>query len=361
MWIWELSSSNGGNVGSIIRQSHRYGVSTLIIKSGDGSSYWSQFSRGLVSTLHHHGLRACAWEFVYGNQPVAEARVGAKAVHNGADCLMIDAEGQYEGKYVQAQTYIRKLRRLVGSRYRLGLAGLPYVDYHPAFPYSVFLGRGGAQYNAPQMYWYVIGTTPDGVYSHAYQYNRIYRRPIFPLGEAVPDPPAGTPPASQVRRFRLMARAYHAANASWWVWQGLPRSNWVALSQRISSLSRYRPNTSYARLTPGAQGDLVVWAQEHLASAGQPVTIDGSFGPKTKAAVQRFQRAHRISAIGSIGPATWAALLRYRPISVTWRTRGGRSVARAAGGQTIQVPLSARLPAKRYEIPPRLGAGRPPH
>jgi peptidoglycan hydrolase-like protein with peptidoglycan-binding domain len=157
-----------------------------------------------------------------------------------------------------------------------------------------------------------------------------------------------------------MARAYHAANASWWVWQGLPRSNWVALSQRISSLSGYRPDTSYARLMPGAQGDLVVWAQEHLASAGQSVTIDGSFGAQTEAAVRRFQRAHRISAVGSIGPITWAALLRYRPVRVTWRTRGGRPMAGAAGAQMIQVPLSARLPAKRYEIPPRLGAGRPP-
>ena len=49
-----------------------------------------------------------------------------------------------------------------------------------------------------------------------------------------------------------------------------------------------------------------------------------------------------------------------RPIRVTWRTRGGRPLASAAGRQMIQVPLSARLPAKRYEIPPRLGAGRPP-
>ncbi len=360
MWIWELGSSNGGNLGSIIAQARRHAVSTLIIKSGDGSSYWSQFSHKLVSTLHGHGLKVCAWQFVYGNQPAAEARIGADAKRNGADCLMIDAEGQYEGKYVQAQTYITNLRKLVGSSYPLALAGLPYVDYHPAFPYSVFLGPGGAQYNAPQMYWYVIGTTPDGVYSHAYEYNRLYQRTIFPLGEAVPDPPAGTPPPAQIRRFRLMARAYHAPNASWWVWQDFPGSSWSAISQHVASLSGYRADTSYATVRSGSQGDPVVWAQEHLVGAGLKVSIDGSFGPATTAAVKRFQSAHRLQANGEISSSTWRALLRYRPARVRWVTRRGKPVATAAGTDVVPVPESATLPAKRYEIPPGLGAGRPP-
>ena len=53
----------------------------------------------------------------------------------------------------------------------MALAGFPYVDYHPGFPYSVFLGPGGAQYNAPQMYWVDIGTSVNTVYAHTYAYN----------------------------------------------------------------------------------------------------------------------------------------------------------------------------------------------
>jgi hypothetical protein len=358
MWIWELPSSNGGNVGSIIAQAHRHSISTLIVKSGDGGNYWSQFSRHLVSTLHGAGLHVCAWQFVYGNSPGAEARVGADAVKAGADCLMIDAEGDYEGKYVSAQTYIRELRAKIGGSYPLALAGFPYVDYHEAFPYSVFLGPGGAQYNAPQMYWYVIGTTPDGVYSHTYEYNRIYQRAIFPLGEAVPDPPAGAPPPSQVVRFRLMARAYHAANASWWVWQGLPGSNWNAISQHANSLSGYRANTRYAGLSQGAQGDLVIWAQEHLRSAGEKVSVDGSFGPKTRSAVKAFQSAHHLTSDGVIGSGTWSALLRYSPARVTFTKRKTR-LAAVAARNVFPVPASARVRPRRNEIPPRLGAGRP--
>ena len=174
-----------------------------MIKSGDGTGTWSQFNPSVVSALHRSGLRVCAWQYVYGDHPITEAYVGAAAVRDGADCLIIDAEAQYEGKYVSAQAYMTRLRKLVGSSYPIALAGFPYVDYHPAFPYSVFLGPGGAQYNAPQMYWADIGTTVDAVYAHTYGFNRVYRRPIYPLGQVFDHPRAG-----QIKRFRQMSRSY---------------------------------------------------------------------------------------------------------------------------------------------------------
>ena len=113
-------------------------------------------------------------------------------MQDGADCLMIDAESEYEGKYISAQTYMTDLRAKVGANHPLALAGFPYIDYHPGFPYSVFLGPGGAQYNAPQMYWKDIQTTTDAVFAHTYEYNLIYQRPIFPLGQ-VYAPSSGPP------------------------------------------------------------------------------------------------------------------------------------------------------------------------
>ncbi len=102
---------------------------------------------------------------------------------DGADCLVIDAEGEYEGHYAAAQTYIDDLRAKIGPTYPLGLASFPYVFDHPSFPYSVFLGPDGAQYNAPQMYWKDIGQSVDTVYANTYIANRVYGRPIFPLGQ----------------------------------------------------------------------------------------------------------------------------------------------------------------------------------
>ncbi|MGH2886887.1 MAG: hypothetical protein ACRDPA_30045, partial [Solirubrobacteraceae bacterium] len=153
MWIWYVSRSSGGTVSGILATARKYGVSTVMVKSSDGRTMWSQFNSSLVSSLHAGGLRVCAWQYLYGNFPKQEAQVGAEAVHDGADCLVLDAESEYEGKYVAAQTYMTDLRKLVGQSYPVALAGFPYIDYHPGFPYSVFLGPGGAQYNSPQMYW----------------------------------------------------------------------------------------------------------------------------------------------------------------------------------------------------------------
>ncbi len=358
MWIWYLSAANGGNLGSLIGTAHHYGIKTVLIKSGDGSSTWSQFSRHVVSTLHAHGLRVCGWQYVYGSHPVTEARVGAFAVHNGADCLAIDAESEYEGRYVQAQSYIRNLRKLVGSRFPVSLASFPYVDYHPAFPYSVFMGRGGAQYNTPQMYWRDIGVSVDTVYAHTYSFNRIYRRPIFPLGQVYE-----APPPSQIKRFRQLSTAYGSSGLSWWDWQEASGTSWRALAQEpLAKASSVHSGSKYAALGRGAQGDVVVWAQEHLRSAGQRVAVDGSFGASMQAAVARFQRAHSLSASGAIGAATWQALLRYSPKAVTWTSSGARvhgalAAAGAGAGNIELVPKSARLPARAYEIGRSPGRG----
>jgi hypothetical protein len=316
---------------------------------------WSQFSPSLVSTLHAHGLRVCAWQYVYGNHPITEAYVGAQAVHNGADCLIIDAEGEYEGKYVAAQSYITRLRQLIGASFPVALAGFPYIDYHPGFPYSVFLGPGGAQYNSPQMYWKDIGTSVNAVYDHTYAYNRVYEREIDPLGQV------GSPPMGQIIRFRQLSRTYAAPGVSWWVWQQAGTASWKAISIGAGNLSGIAPTASTPVLQLHSTGDLVVWLQEHLVSVGYATAVDGDFGPSTQTAVQQFQAVRGLTVDGIVGPATWAALLRYPPAPVTW-THTGAVAATAADARSartghrlrLAVPKSAHLPAKRDEI---AGAG----
>jgi hypothetical protein len=356
MWIWDLSRSSGGTVSSIIATARQYGVSTLIVKSSDGPTMWSQFNPALVSTMHASGLRVCAWQYVYGNHPLLEAQAGAQAVRDGADCLVIDAESEYEGKYVAAQSYITQLRKLIGQSYPVALAGFPYIDYHPGFPYSVFLGPGGAQYNSPLMYWIDIGTSVNAVYAHTYAYNRVYEREIDPLGQVYQNPPMG-----QIIRFRQLSRTYGAAGVSWWDWQQASTTGWRSIAIGASNLTGVTPTTNTPVLQLHSAGDLVVWAQEHLVTAGYPTAVDGSYGPITQTAVESFQTAQGLTADGVVGPATWAALLRYAPAAVTWTHTGAviasaADVRRAHSGRTLllAVPKSARLPARRDEI---AGAG----
>jgi hypothetical protein len=96
MWIWELSSTDGGNLADIIAGAKLYGVNTVVLKSSDGGDFWSdQFTPAIVHALHAGGLKVCAWQYVYGASPAREADLGAEAVRDGADCLVIDAEAQY--------------------------------------------------------------------------------------------------------------------------------------------------------------------------------------------------------------------------------------------------------------------------
>jgi hypothetical protein len=354
MWIWVLGSSDHGNLRSIVAQAKASGVKTLLIKSSDGTQLWSQFNRRTVATLHAGGLHVCAWQFLYGIHPVQEAHDGDDAVKAGANCLVIDAESQYQGKYVQAQTYVRTLRKLIGARFPVALAGFPYIDDHPAFPYSVFLGPGGAQVNAPQMYWRDIGTTVAAVYAHTYEFNLLYERPIDPLGQVFE-----SPPAAQIRQFRAAATAYGGAGVSWWDWQSATSAQWTAIGQPVGPLRGFAVRRTVVSIGRGAEGDVVVWAQEHLVSAGSAIAIDGIFGPQTESAVKRFQSRHAILATGVITPATWTALLRFKPAAVTWVQHGGGQSAARATGEIVSVPASAALPARRDELPGSPGQGSP--
>jgi Putative peptidoglycan binding domain len=345
MWIWYVDQSQGGSVSAILRTAHRHHIGTVYIKAGDATTRWDQFNAPLVAALHHGGLKVCAWQFVYGDAPEAEARVGAAAVRAGADCLVIDAEAEYEGKYAAADLYVRSLRAQIGAGFPLSLAGFPYVDYHPAFPYSVFLGPGGATVNQPQMYWKDIGTSIHEVFAHTYLYNRLWGRPVFPIGQTY-----GAPGLIPLRLFRRYSATYGSV-PSWWDWQETDTREWGALGARVGrrKIPGFVPTVEYPLLRIGAKGDLVVWAQERLITAGQELEVDGIFEGRTRRAVRAFQEAHGLEGDGQLGSETWAQLVNYTPLRVEWAA--STPVVSALGvAAAAHRPASASLPAIRNEL-----------
>jgi len=340
MWIWYVSRSNGGNLQSIVAQAQAHDVSTVFVKSGDGTTYWPQFDAQLVGALKAGGLHVCAWQYVYGTSPSAEAAVAAQAIATGADCFVIDAEKEYEGRYRQAQTYVQKLRAAAGPAYPIGLAAFPYVDYHPAFPYSVFLGPQGAQFNAPQAYWKEIGGGIDNVVNHTYRFNRPYGRAMAPLGQVYDNPPV-----SDIVRFRQLAQAESSPGVSWWDWQEASPGEWDAVGGPLPPFAGPPPAGDDAVLGLRAKGDLVIWAQELLNGAGQPAAVDGSYGSGMQSAVQAFQGSHGLPVTGQVDTPTWNALLQFAPAEPDW---GGNVSSARAGARTG--PKTALLPARRYEI-----------
>lgn len=370
MWIWYLRRAAGGDPEAIAAKAAAAGVRTIFVKSADGTNVWSQFSASAVAALKATGLNVCGWQFVYGNDPLGEARAAAAAKTAGADCFVIDAEGAYEGKYAQAQRYTQALRAAVGDDYPIGLTSFPYVHYHPGFPYSVFMAPGGATFNLPQVYWKTIGTTPDTSLQITYQYNGVYETPIYPLGQTYD----GTA-ASDVRRFRQLSAGYGATGVSWWVWDFASASDWGAVGAELDAVDplagpRY-PTLKANGSKTGSRGDLVVLAQEHLNGGGASIRVDGDYGPGTAAAVRAYQSSKGLGATGVIDEATWPTLLRETPKTTNWvavaraaskkaraakasRAAGAARVAGAGSGALPRVngPASAGLRARRDEIPP---------
>jgi hypothetical protein len=351
MWIWYVDRTDGGDPARIAARAKRYGIGTLYIKSSDGANYWSQFNSSLVERLHAAGLSVCAWAFVYGDAPVAEARVAAAAVKHGADCFVIDAEGQYEGKYAAAERYMLSLRARIGDEFPVALAAFPYVDYHPAFPYSVFFAPGGAQYNQPQMYWKAIGTSVRGIYEHTYLYNRLWGRPLYPLGQTYM-----SPSRQEIIQFRRFAENYGGQQVSWWAWHETSSRTWSALDAKlVGPVFGYQPIVSNPVLKRGSRGDMVVWAQMHLRASGRlGLPITGVYGKLTTAAVRTFQTERALPADGVIGQSTWHDLLTIEPVRPLWAARGSKRAhgAVVSSARPAHRPLSASMPAKAYEIDP---------
>ena len=316
MWIWMLPRSEGGNLDAIAARAGGAAIGTVFVKSGDGARAWPQFQPQLVADLHARGLRACAWQFVYGADPVGEAAVGAASVQAGADCLVIDAETAYEGRYAAAQRYMTALRAAIGADYPVGFTSFPYVEYHDRLPYSVFLGgAGAAQANMPQVYWKDIGASVDAVSARTLANNRVYGTPLAPLGQAYdgPDP-------ADLARFRAIWSGYGAGGLSWWSWQASSDTTWATLSQPPPG-ALVLPDPGWPSLRKGSSGDHVVWLQQHLASTDPAVAIDGSFTAATQAALIALQTARGLQPSGETDAATWQAVLTLPVVAVDWTAR----------------------------------------
>ncbi len=152
------------------------GISTVFVKSSDGAaSRWAQFSPELVAGLKAQGLRVCAWQFVYGNDPLGEASLGVDAIADGADCLV-------DRRRERLREQVRRRPAVHGRAARDGRPRVPdrlhdrsrtsTTTRGSRTPSSSAPARANA--NLPQVYWKDIGGTVDAVSGRTLAQNRIY-------------------------------------------------------------------------------------------------------------------------------------------------------------------------------------------
>jgi len=120
---------------------------------------------GFCAHLKARGFTVIGWQYVYGADPVGEARVAlARIAELHLDGYAIDAEGEYKkaGMATNARAYMRTLRG--GSNVPLGLCSYRFPTLHPQLPWSTFLSYMDVEHgdaHVPQAYW-ELDSTDDG-------------------------------------------------------------------------------------------------------------------------------------------------------------------------------------------------------
>jgi hypothetical protein len=305
MWIWQVPRAAGGDPEAIADQAIEAGVETLYVKGAQGPVAWSQFSPTLVAALQARGLHVCAYQRMESTRPVAQARAAATAVAAGADCFVIDAETELEGRYDVARRYVRALRKRIGDDFPVGFTSFPYVHFHSLLPYSVFLGEGGATVNMPQIYWKAIGDSPREAFATTMNANAVYDRPLAPIGQLYE-----APRSAEILGFRRLALAHGVEGGlSWWSWDSAAASGWASIARDVTPPPLPAAPPTFPLVRMGSRSDYVVSAEDHLRARGYEVGADTRFDAITRAAVQAFQLDEGLPVTGVLDAATWAALL----------------------------------------------------
>lgn len=100
----------------------------------------------------------------------------------------------------------------------------------------------------------------------------------------------------------------------------------------------------------GSTGSCVRVLQKVLNKSGAKLSVDGSFGGKTRDAVKKFQRDHKLKVDGVVGVNTWNALSKVPgagnvSVKVTVKS-AANSDSKAKPKTTTQTPKASPLSAK---------------
>ncbi|WP_026961873.1 peptidoglycan-binding protein [Alicyclobacillus herbarius] len=296
VWIWELNQSSGGNVEAIVAKARSAGLSGLIIKAHDGSSFWRQFSRSLVRQLHAAGLSVGAWGYCYGAHPENEAKNALNALWLGADFYVADVEAEFErhGMAQTAKRFMQTIHRQANGK-PIGYSTFGLPKYHPNFPYSAF--SQFADFTMPQVYWGDFGLPPKTAVSESLAYYQRFGVPIAPVGQAY-----GKVTKGQIAAFITACRGL--PGYSFWDYQSATPTMWSAIKSGATQTKGGSP-----MLERGTQDPAVKLLQEELNLVlGTKLAVDGVYGPKTEAAVKSFQHQYHLTVDGIAGPMTLTTL-----------------------------------------------------
>ena len=222
-WIYMVSAATnklGGNVpgvtdvATLMTYERSQGMQFVVVKAGDGATFWTQFNSALVDAAHAAGLKIFAYGRIYGTNVAGEISVATNAIALGADGFVIDAEIEYESQNlannaVAAEDYCDAIRSAYPNVF-LAYSPFVFISSHSTFPYVVF----GKYCDAvmPQCYWKSFGISVSSMVS---QLNTEWRnwqnsltgtdtnaiKPIAPVAQGWSPSPTSTTTGAEIAEF----------------------------------------------------------------------------------------------------------------------------------------------------------------
>ncbi|HZU73637.1 MAG TPA: hypothetical protein VE990_12785 [Acidimicrobiales bacterium] len=239
MWIWQFSSTDGGDATAVVDAAVRAGLHQLWVRVGDSQNgfYGSSVLDRLVPLAHARGLAVIGWGFPYLYDPAGDAAWTVQALSwssGGArlDGFSADLETSSEGVDMTAQrasVYLSLVRRARPAALLVGTVFPPTDQEWATYPYRAIAPYVDAL--APMVYW--------GCYQPVLAAQQAFTRlgPLAPLhliGQAYSMADVGgrtsAPSPAEISAFLQSARLGGALGASFWSWQSIDSDEWAAMA-----------------------------------------------------------------------------------------------------------------------------------
>jgi hypothetical protein len=241
MWIWEWTSTDGGDAGEIVQQAVSAGLHQLWVRVGDSMNgfYGANELDALVPLAHANGIAVIAWGFPYLWDPVGDAQWTAQILDWRAadgqqvDGFSADIEKPTEGVMLDAQrvaVYLELVRQAAGNRLVVATVYPPTdANWDGGYPYRAIAPYIDAF--APMVYWECTDPGADAALDVA---RLSTLRPVHVIGQAFNFASVGgravSPSGAEIAEFLSAGRRAGALGASFWVWQEATPEEWTTIA-----------------------------------------------------------------------------------------------------------------------------------
>ncbi|MEX2144420.1 MAG: hypothetical protein WD740_07480 [Anaerolineales bacterium] len=220
-FLWQIKRVRGGDPGEITRLAGNARLSHVLIKVADGK-YSYNITDGVdkvpatVAALRTRGIQPWGWQYVYGSDPVAEAKKAIERVKQfNLSGFVVNAERQFKAKGMDkvAKEYMKELRKGL-PKLTIGLSSYRYPTVHKDFPFKAFLDY--CDFNMPQVYWLGASNPADQLGRSVSEFRALMPgQPIVATG-SVFSYGSWAPTPQQLKQFLIKARQLKLPGANFW-------------------------------------------------------------------------------------------------------------------------------------------------